>query len=146
MGYFIYSVCVLPYEKLYHYLSQPISDNSPLKNEVYRSKRARTLSEKAEFITCTLQDDSLVGTIAFYMNQCTVAFITQVIVIDQYKRQGIASNMLRLLFEEANKRGYTIIRLEVRKNNVSAISLYEKFGFKYMNDSLLGNSIYEIQI
>jgi [ribosomal protein S18]-alanine N-acetyltransferase len=56
--------------------------------------------------------------------------VMNVAVAPERRRQGIASALLRRLLDltkEDADRGYT---LEVRVSNVSAISLYESFGFK----------------
>jgi [ribosomal protein S18]-alanine N-acetyltransferase len=55
--------------------------------------------------------------------------VMNVAVDPSHRRLGIASAMLRRLFEDTRddaERGYT---LEVRVSNAPAISLYERFGF-----------------
>jgi len=55
--------------------------------------------------------------------------VMNVAVDPGHRRLGIASAMLRRLFEDTRddaERGYT---LEVRVSNAAAISLYERFGF-----------------
>lgn len=55
--------------------------------------------------------------------------VMNVAVDPEYRRRGIASAMLRRLFEVTRadaQRGYT---LEVRVSNTAAINLYESFGF-----------------
>ena len=55
--------------------------------------------------------------------------VMNVAVDSEHRRLGIASAMLRRLFEVTHddaERGYT---LEVRVSNVAAIGLYESFGF-----------------
>jgi ribosomal-protein-alanine N-acetyltransferase len=58
----------------------------------------------------------------------TVWHLMNVAVDPDRRREGIATRLLRRLFEEADKPGeqYT---LEVRPSNASAIALYESFGF-----------------
>jgi len=56
--------------------------------------------------------------------------IMNVAVHPEYRRQGVASRLLDELFELTigdPRRGYT---LEVRVSNVTAIALYERFGFE----------------
>ena len=56
--------------------------------------------------------------------------IMNVAVHPEYRRQGVASRLLDELFELTvgdSRRGYT---LEVRVSNVTAIALYERFGFE----------------
>ena len=38
--------------------------------------------------------------------------------------------MLGMMIEKAKNLGLTVLSLEVRENNASAVSLYESFGFK----------------
>ena len=59
----------------------------------------------------------------------TVWHLMNVAVDDRLRRQGIATALLERLFELADKPSeqYT---LEVRTSNVSAIRLYERFGFR----------------
>jgi len=47
-----------------------------------------------------------------------------------YQRQGIASQLFRALHETLIKNNVTQLMLEVRTDNVAAIALYERQGFK----------------
>ncbi len=56
--------------------------------------------------------------------------VMNVAVAPAWRRRGVATALLRRLLDETRhdaQRGYT---LEVRVSNVSAISLYERFGFR----------------
>ena len=55
--------------------------------------------------------------------------ITNVAVIPERRRQGIAGGMLRELIRAALGHGAESLVLEVRESNEQAISLYEKCGF-----------------
>lgn len=57
-------------------------------------------------------------------------YITNVAVFPQYRRLGVATKILEEIFVLAEKDSLSFISLEVRKSNFSAISLYEKLGFK----------------
>ena len=59
--------------------------------------------------------------------------ITNVAVIPEYRRKGIAGMLLKQIIYEARKRNGENIRLEVRKSNYGAIALYEKYGFKQID-------------
>jgi ribosomal-protein-alanine N-acetyltransferase len=61
------------------------------------------------------------------------AEITNIAVLKDYRRCGIASMLLSLLLDEAFSRGCESAFLEVAKNNVPALKLYEKFGFEKIN-------------
>ncbi|MDO4432717.1 MAG: GNAT family N-acetyltransferase [Aerococcaceae bacterium] len=48
-----------------------------------------------------------------------------------YHQQGIGTALLTHLIDHARHIGLKIITLEVRSDNVAAIALYKKFGFKH---------------
>lgn len=52
-----------------------------------------------------------------------------------YWNLGIGSMLMKKLIEYAKENGIEIINLEVRSDNLSAIHLYEKFGFKHIGTS-----------
>lgn len=56
--------------------------------------------------------------------------ITNVAVNVEYRRRGVAKELLLQLINIAKDRGVENITLEVRESNVPAIKLYEKIGFK----------------
>ncbi len=58
--------------------------------------------------------------------------ITNIAVLPEYRRCGVASLLLEKILEECT--GLCRIVLEVRKSNIGAISLYEKFGFKNVGE------------
>jgi ribosomal protein S18 acetylase RimI-like enzyme len=47
-----------------------------------------------------------------------------------YRRVGIATKMIETLLQQASREGLKIILLAVYENNLSAITLYKKLGFK----------------
>lgn len=53
--------------------------------------------------------------------------ITNIAVLPEYRKMGIASALLERLIDYAGEKS---IVLEVRESNLSAISLYEKYEFK----------------
>ncbi len=57
------------------------------------------------------------------------ADITNVVVAPEWRRRGVASELLEALLAEAKSRGAKAATLEVRKSNAAAIALYEKKGF-----------------
>lgn len=58
------------------------------------------------------------------------AHITLLAVHPCYQRQGLGQAMLLALIAQASDRGLERATLEVRASNQSALSLYQKFGFK----------------
>ena len=63
----------------------------------------------------------------FIVDEC---HITTVAVKPQFRRQNIGTKLLISLINQCYEKFIKYITLEVRISNISAISLYEKFGFK----------------
>ncbi len=57
-------------------------------------------------------------------------YVTNVAVFPEFRNKGVASALLNRTFSLARDLGLAFISLEVRESNSTAISLYEKFGFK----------------
>lgn len=62
----------------------------------------------------------------FVMDECQ---ITNIAVDEEYRKKGIASQLVTELFKECKKHGTNYIMLEVRVNNLVAQKLYAKHGF-----------------
>lgn len=94
----------------------------------------RMLSEHLENeCAATLVALSENGTVLGYAGLLVVldeGYITNVAVRPEYRRQGIASELLQVFhrFAEGNKMAF--LTLEVRDSNASARALYTKHGFK----------------
>lgn len=58
------------------------------------------------------------------------AHVTNVTVAEDKRQQGIAKKILTELLLKSVAKGAICSTLEVRKSNVAAISLYEKFGYQ----------------
>ena len=56
--------------------------------------------------------------------------ITNIAVNPSYRKQGIASNILKKLFEVCKENNCSDITLVVRVSNIPAQNLYKKFNFK----------------
>ena len=92
---------------------------------------AKKIYEKSVLIEAW-QDKTLIGCIAVYFSDLEdkVAYITNVSIIKEFTRAGIATSLLKLCINYAKSKNFQIILLEVYKNNVAAIRLYEKFQFR----------------
>ena len=78
-------------------------------------------------------EDSVSGRVLGYAGLMVVAdegYITNVAVFPEYRRQGIAAQILQvfLQFDAANHLAF--LTLEVRPSNAAAIALYQGFGFE----------------
>ena len=56
-------------------------------------------------------------------------YITNVAVRPEYRRQGVASQLLEVFARFAQGRGLAFLSLEVRASNAAARALYEKHGY-----------------
>ncbi len=65
-----------------------------------------------------------------YRDMCGEADITNVCVIPEERRKGIAERLLRSLMEYGYSNSVKDFTLEVRSGNTAAIKLYEKLGFQ----------------
>lgn len=75
----------------------------------------------------------LVGLVACYVNQEThpvKAFVSNVSVLQAYRSQGIARQLMADCHREVMQRGVQEIALEVSAENVPAIELYSKLGYR----------------
>lgn len=65
---------------------------------------------------------------AFRLDKC--AYITEVMVAETYRGQGIGRVLLRSFFEKIDTEKYTDAFIRVWDENVPALKLYEKSGFR----------------
>ena len=65
-------------------------------------------------------------------NICSQGYITNIAVFEQYRKKGIASSLIERIINYAVNNNMEFISLEVRKSNIQAISLYDKYEFKQM--------------
>lgn len=79
--------------------------------------------------------DKTIGIIIFYSNDLIskTAYITMIAVKNEYKGNGIGKKLLKLSEVFAIKFGMKYIKLEVHKENISAIRFYEKSGYSYLD-------------
>ncbi len=60
--------------------------------------------------------------------------ITNIAVLPEYRRRKIASTLLEGIIRTANASGLCLLTLEVRKSNMPAQRLYERFGFEVLGE------------
>ncbi|UMZ14031.1 GNAT family N-acetyltransferase [Pseudomonas sp. MPFS] len=100
----------------------------------------KKLLEKAELITHSIEGCNG-GFIAFYCNdvQKEESFITLMLVNSDFRGRNIASNLVEAVLSITRSRGFKRCALEVKKNNNSAIGLYEKMGFSLFEEREFSN-------
>lgn len=82
--------------------------------------------DTSHFVVCV--DGETVAGYAGLQIYSGEGYVTNIAVLPQYRRQGIALALLNRCFEN----DMDFITLEVRQSNAAAIALYEKTGFKNM--------------
>ena len=89
-------------------------------------------NENAHFFVADVGGEiaGYIGTISVY-GECSV---TNIAVRESFRGKGIASAILHRAVLNSLYLGDDFITLEVRKSNLPAISLYEKFGFRKMGE------------
>ncbi|MBC5632684.1 GNAT family N-acetyltransferase [Parabacteroides hominis] len=112
------------------------NDFPDFNDDHFLESRAKKISNLADFITCRTLSGNLIGMIAFYMNRPPLCYITHVSLLGGYKGQGLFKEMYDFLERKVSLNGYTLMKLEVLKSNISAINSYCNCGFKIIdNDS-----------
>ncbi len=103
----------------------------PLSVRVEISTYAKKIASKAIRFEAWAEG-ALVGLVAVYCNdsECQTAYITSVSVLREWMRRGIASDLIEQCNEHVKGLGFVQIELEVDNENVDAIKLYRKKGFK----------------
>lgn len=77
------------------------------------------------------QDHAIVGYVLLLYHQGTsLGRVYSLAVAPEQRKFGLAANMMRMAEQEALESGRSFLRLEVRPDNLSAIRLYEKLGYK----------------
>ena len=93
------------------------------------------LAANAEFLSHQSLDQCL-GFVFFYCNDPTKhsSYITLLMVSQASRKSGIGAALVRYVLTLTAQRGFKVCRLEVRKENATAIKLYEAMGFCQVED------------
>ena len=78
-------------------------------------------------------EDAVTGKVVGYAGLLVVAdegYITNVAVFPEYRRQGIAAQIIQVFINFAIGNRLAFLTLEVRPSNTAAIALYQGFGFE----------------
>lgn len=119
-------------------LNQLTLDNIDELNEL-QSIFYEVFNQKNELIN-ELSNNPYVQIYTYFVDKKLVAFIQyeyiydrfeldNIFVLENYRRQGIASILIEFMIREGLNKKISNITLEVRQNNTQAINLYKKYGF-----------------
>ena len=128
----IYRIQTATLEDIYSHLYS--CDNGyqpPLSSRVDLSQYSEKLFKRA--LSFEAWDENLlIGMINAYFNDYNtrISFISNVSVLQEYRRQGIASKLLQMCLAYASQRNFLCIKLEASSKNSSALEVYKKAGFK----------------
>lgn len=96
------------------------------------------LEDDNNFFYACIFNEKIIGFLYGYvlkrLNSEPMAYIHEVGVLHNFKKQGIASDLLRCIKNELFNDGIVKIFLITQKNNVAACRLYEKTGGEVMGD------------
>lgn len=82
----------------------------------------------------TYIDNDVIGIISGYLNK-KVGYISIFIVSKDYQGINVGKSLLKKFENEAKTLNVKSLKLEVRKNNKSAIGFYKHFGFNIISDA-----------
>ena len=99
------------------------------------------MNPKSVVIKATETSGEIIGNIIGIIkkeNSTSLGRIFSLCVLDEYRKKGIASQLIQLLEEEFRSRGIKQVRLEVSTFNNTAQSFYKRRGYK-MTQHVLAN-------
>ncbi len=131
-----------------YYAQDPMGGGKALKEDV-KKNLAKQLSKLSHaFSVMAFADGKAIGLIncfeAFSTFACKPLInIHDVIVLKEYRGQGVAQMMLQKVEDVARDKGCCKITLEVLSGNEKAKSSYKKFGFRdYELDPKMGTALF----
>lgn len=87
------------------------------------------VNPNSEFFCIVDSEDQIMGYVGLWIVKDTLD-ITNVSVSNEYKRQGVGTALLDLVYNRALEIDAKLISLEVNVNNEKAINMYKKNGYK----------------
>ena len=119
------------YDELLAYMSfQAIEAFPTLRSEETLLNFVNKLFENAEFCICR-NDGVLVGMLAFYANGrgADFAYLSHGYVSPEFRKMGLFTRMVFTVADYVKPKGFSLIRLEVRDDNLIAYNAYKRIGF-----------------
>lgn len=103
-----------------------------LLHENYQNKyNLNELLQNEYFNLAVYEEDEQIAGFISYTSILDTTDIVDIIVIEPYRKKKIASNLIDYVI--TNSKPNTIFLLEVAVDNLAAINLYNKFGFKVIH-------------
>ena len=152
------SIIIADYENTQHqqailelldgYASSNAGGNKPLSGYVRENLVAKLKTYPGAFSVLAHVDDNPAGLVNCFETLSTfyckpLINIHDVVTHPDYRRQGIASEMLQKVEHVARSRGCCKLTLEVLEGNTPAREAYSKYGFKgYQLDPEYGHALF----
>ena len=97
-----------------------------------RKSIIESFSHGTKFVLCKERGK----TVGYMGISCVLdeGYVTNIAVLPEYRRKGVASALIEYCFALASEKKLSFVSLEVRKSNLAAIKLYEKFGFEIIGE------------
>lgn len=113
---------------------------SNLKDDYFADEQAKSLllnnilKRKSHFLVAE-ENNKIIGYIYGYVSRADlykkkVGYIDQIVVDEEYRRQGICNKLMNSFTEIMKKYGCGYIELNAFKQNIPAVECYKKYGFK----------------
>lgn len=113
---------------------------SNLKDDYFADEQAKSLllnnilKRKSHFLVAE-ENNKIIGYIYGYVSRADlykkkVGYIDQIVVDEEYRRQGICNKLMDSFTEIMKKYGCGYIELNAFKQNIPAVECYKKYGFK----------------
>lgn len=84
------------------------------------------------FFKCLISKEDMINGVLVFDYIYDRIELNYLVVEKKFRKRGIAQSLLGELFEFSKRNNIKNITLEVNKNNIPAINLYKKNGFKYI--------------
>lgn len=94
------------------------------------------INDSNRYLYVTTDNDLVVGYISFVAYKSdNYIYIDDFSITENYKRKGIGNNFLKLVIDKAKELNITKIRLHVFSYNTNALSFYNKYKFKEIENN-----------
>ena len=111
-------------------LDKELFPYSPWSSSQYKEEFS---SPTRHFVVAVDADQNIIGYAGVFAPGAAEADILTVGVVPEHRGKGIAKALMALITNWAKEQGTTAMMLEVKIDNLQAISLYESLGYSTLN-------------
>jgi GNAT superfamily N-acetyltransferase len=107
----------------------------PSEEDAVRRRLERLLRSDADATWVAEVDGELVGLVGIHVSQVLAydgdaAKVSEIVVDDRYRRQGIGARLMEVAEDEARRLGCTVLFLTTAERRKDAHAFYRKLGFE----------------